>query len=174
MALQSKTITGSTSDSSRWTFKTVVTENSINEDNETHSVTIENFIGRPSTQSSSYFMGNYTSKYTCGNQSYSEDKYLSSGTISAGGWVSIGSHTFTIPHTTDPMTINVGGSMSSTSFNPSSASASGSITLAEMLSKIRIGVGGVWKKATAYLGVNGVWKKCKVYIGKNNEWKKGR
>lgn len=175
MALQTKTISGSTSDSAKWTFKLEVTENSINEDSEESSVKVEVFIGRPSTQTSSYFMGNYDLKYNVGGQEHTdEDLYKSSGTIAAGGWCSMGSHTFDIPHTEEPMTIDINVSMSDTSFNPSSASASGNITLTEILSRVRIGVGGVWKKATAYLGVNGVWKKCKVYIGKNNEWKKGR
>ena len=175
MALQSKTIIGSTSDSAKWTFKAVVTENSINEDNETSSVKVEVFLGRPSTQTSSYFAGNYDLKYNVGGKEHiDEDLSKSSGTISAGGWCSIGSHTFDIPHIEEPMEIDINVSMSGASFNPSSASASGKITLTEILGGLRIGIGEVWKKATAYLGVNGVWKKCKVYIGKNNEWKKGR
>lgn len=60
------------------------------------------------------------------------------------------------------------------SYTCGSASSSGSMTLTKIIGFLRIGVGGVFKKATVYLGVNGVWKKCKAYIGKNNEWKKGR
>lgn len=173
MGLQSKEILGTTSSSDRWTFKIIVTENSVDEESGTSNVTIENFLGRPSFQSSSYFAGNLTVNYSAGGQNYSEDKYLSSGTIPAGGWFSIGSHSFTIKHTTEPITINVGGSMSTSSFNPNSASASGTITLTEILGIFRLGVNGVWKKTTTYLGVNGIWKKCKVHIGSNGTWKKG-
>lgn len=55
-----------------------------------------------------------------------------------------------------------------------SATASGSADLPVIeTSTLRLGVNGVWKKATPYLGVNGVWKKCKAYLGVNNSWKKG-
>ena len=171
MALQRKEFIGSTS-SSLWTYKIVVTENSIDEDNENSSVTIENFLGRAS--SSSYFAGTLTVNYSVGGQSYSEEKYINSGTISSGGYCSLGSRTFTIPHTDEPMNISVGGSMSTSNFNPNSASASGEITLTEIVKgKIRIGVGNEYKKAIPYLGVNGEWKKCKAYIGKDGVWKKG-
>ena len=42
MALQTKTITGSTS--SNWIFETVITENSTSIENNTSSVTVEHFL----------------------------------------------------------------------------------------------------------------------------------
>ena len=171
MALQTKEFIGSTS-SSLWTYKIVVTENSVDEDNETSSITVENFIGRGS--SSSYFMGTLYVTYSAGGQTYTEEKYISSGTIGAGSYFSLGSLTFSIPHTEDRTTISVSGSMSTSQFNPSSGSASGEITLTEIeKGRLRIGVNNEYKKAIPYLGVNGVWKKCKAYIGVNNTWKKG-
>lgn len=128
---KTSTITGSTN-SSVWTFKTVAVENSINKTNKTSNITVTNYIGRKSSSGSSYFMGTYTTKYNCGGKTYSETLYKNSGTIAAGGWYKLGSHTFTITHTEEPMTINVGGSMSTSAFNPSSASASGTITLTEI------------------------------------------
>jgi hypothetical protein len=125
------TITGSTS-SSNWTFKTVATEEKVDTVNKTSTVTITNYLGRPSSNSSSYFMGNLTVNYRCGDQTFNENVYKNSGTISAGGWFKLGSRTFTITHTTEPMKINVGGSMSTSQFNPNSASANGSITLTEI------------------------------------------
>ena len=123
---KTSTIDGSTN-SSVWDFKTVVIENSIDKTNGTSTVTVENYLGRIS--SSSYFMGTYTTTYNCGDKTYSETLYKNSGTISAGSWFKLGSHTFTIAHTTEPMTVNVSGSMNTSAFNPSNASASGSITL---------------------------------------------
>lgn len=122
------TITGSTS-SSNWTFKTVATEESVDKENKTSTVTITNYIGRPTSSNSSYFMGTLTINYKCGDQSESETVYKNSGTVSSGGWYKLGSRTFTIAHTEEPMKINVGGSMSTSDFSPSSASANGSITL---------------------------------------------
>lgn len=77
----------------------------------------------------------------------------------------------------DTDTLTIGFSVTDTTgakYTCGSASASGSMTLTKIIGFLRIGAGGVFKKATVYLGVNGIWKKCKVYIGKNNEWKKGK
>lgn len=125
------TLSGSTS-SSVWAFKTVATEVSIDRINKTSTILVENYLGRPSSSSSSYFMGNLTINYTCNGKTESETVYKNSGTIAAGGWCKLGSRTFTITHTTEPMTISVGGSMSTSAFSPSSASANGSITLTEI------------------------------------------
>jgi len=170
MALQTIEIIGETSSSDKWTFKTIVTENSVNEENETSSITIENFLGRTTWQSSSYFEGNLSVSYRAGEESYDEYKYLNSGTIAPGSWYSIGSHTFDIPNNGE--TIEVGGSMSTSYFNPNSASSSGEITLSEILGKVRLMISGEWKKTKVYIGVNGEWKKAKPYIGVNGEWKK--
>lgn len=124
-------INGSTN-SNYWTFKTVAVEESINKNNNTSTIKVTNYLGRNSSAGSSYFKGTYTTNYICGNETHKETMYRSSGTISAGGWYELGSHTFTISHTEEPMNINVGGSMSTSDFNPSSASASGNITLTKI------------------------------------------
>ena len=126
---KSTTLDGSTT-SSVWSFKTVATETKIDKINKTSTITVTNYIGRKS--SSSYFMGTYTTEYSCGGKTYSETLYKNSGTIAAGGWCELGSHTFTIAHTTEPMTVTVIGKMSTTAFTPSNASASGTITLTEI------------------------------------------
>jgi hypothetical protein len=153
--------------SSYWTFKIIVTEGT-NENND-NTITIESFLGRTSTAGASYFMGSYKLTFNCDEQTNSQELYKNSGNIPAGGWYSLGSHTFVV----DKENINVSGSMSTTSFNPSSASASGSVTLID-IGKLNIGVSGVWKKANVYIGKNGVWKKCKPYFGVSGVWKKGK
>lgn len=174
MALKTKEITGSTNNS-LWNFKIKVTENSNNEDNETSSVTVELILGKNSGTGNAYFDGTATLKFGAGGQTYQQSKTFSTTNISDGGFVSMGSHTFTIQHTQEPMTINVSGSFTTYEFTPTSASASGSMELTEIeLGLLRIGVNDEYKKAKAYLGVNGVWKKCKAYLGVNGTWKKGK
>ena len=160
MALQTKTINGSTS-SGNWTYKIEVTENSIDEDNMTSSVTMTLYLGRAPGTSTTYFGGTLTNNYNCGGQTYSESHYQYENNISAGQFRQIGTHTFTVSNTGSPTTISISASMSTGDFTPSSASASGSMDLTEIIQGIfRLGVNGSWKKATPYLRVNGSWKKC--------------
>lgn len=156
-------IIGSTG-SQYWTFKIVATEdgNGI--------LTLEAFLGRGSTAGSSYFQGNYTLNYNCGGQTYSETAYRNSGTISAGGWYSLGTHTF---NETDSDNVEVNISFNSSEFSPYNASASGTITLVN-LGVIRIGNNDEWKKAKVYIGIDGEWKKAKPYFGVDGVWKKGK
>ena len=123
------TINGSTGNSN-WAFKTVVTETAIDVVNKTSTVKVENFLGR--TNSTSYFMGTYTNSFEVAGQKFSETIYKSSGNISAGKYVSLGSHTFTIKQDTTPLTINVKGSYSTSAFTPGSGSASGQVTLSKL------------------------------------------
>lgn len=131
MALQFKSITGSTNHS-YWTFAIDVTENSTNINNNTSSVTVEAFIGRTGT--SSYMTGasiNCTINVTgCSPQTISGT--YSTGNIGAGGWYSLGSKTFTVPHNSDgSKTVTISSSFTN-DVSPSSGSASGSMTLTKI------------------------------------------
>lgn len=134
MALQTKTFPGSTSDSSRWTWKIEVIEESANVTTKKSKVTIKEYIGRPANQSDSYFQGSANLKFVAGNKTHAETyKATSRVNVSAGGWVLIGSHTFDeVDNTgtdTNPTKITVSGSMSTSDFNPNTASATGTMTL---------------------------------------------
>ena len=129
MALQTKTIIGSTSNSN-WTFKLDVTENSTSIANNTSSVTVTACIGRAS--SASYMYGASISCSVgvtgCSNQTIS---YSNSGTvnIAGGGWLNIGSKTFYPTHNSDGnKTVTISANFSN-NVSPSSGSASGSIAL---------------------------------------------
>lgn len=128
MALQTKTITGSTNNSN-WTWKMEVIENSTNISSNTSSITINSYLGRAS--SSSYFGGTATVSINCNGDARSSSKIFPYPTnVSGGGWVLAQSETFTVQHNEDgSKTINVSSSMSTSDFTPSSSSASGSITL---------------------------------------------
>lgn len=126
MALQTKTITGSTS--SNWIFETIVTENSTSIENNTSSVTVEHFLSHH--YAGSYLAGSCTVKWNCNGQEESETKTINSGSLSSYQKFSLGSRTFTVSHNNDGKKIvSVGGSMSTTQFNPNSASSSGSMEL---------------------------------------------
>lgn len=126
MALQTKTITGSTS--SNWIFETVVTENSTSIENNTSSVTVEHFLSHH--WAGSYLAGTCTVNWNCNGQEESETKTINSGSLSSYQKFSLGSRTFTVRHNSDGKKIvSVGGSMSTTQFNPNSASSSGSMEL---------------------------------------------
>lgn len=173
MALQTKTIYGSTS-SANWTYKIEVIENSIDEDNLTSNITMRLYLGRAPGTSTTFFGGDLTNSYNCGGETFSETSYHYESNIVAGEYRLIGSHTFNVSNTGSPTTINISASMSTSQFTPSSASASGTMTLTEIIQGIfRLRVSGAWKKATPYLRVNGAWKKCKAYLRDSGSWKKG-
>ena len=126
MALQTKTITGSTS--SNWIFETIVTENSTSIENNTSSVTVEHFLSHH--WAGSYLAGSCTVNWNCNGQEESETKTINSGSLSSYQKFSLGSRTFTVRHNSDGKKIvSVGGSMSTTQFNPNSASSSDSMEL---------------------------------------------
>ena len=131
MALQSKTITGSTGNSN-WSWKMDIIENSTNTSSNTSSVTVNSYLGRPN--SASYFGGNGTVSINCNGEVRSSAKTFSYPTnVSAGGWVLMQSESFTVTHNADgSKTIDVSSSLSNANFSPTSASASGSITLTKI------------------------------------------
>lgn len=123
-----KTINGSTNNQ-YWTYKLVVTETATDSVNRTSTIKVEHFLGRKSGSGSSYFQGNLTFKTTIGGTTQTTNKYLNSGTIAAGGWKSLGSHTFTVPNTGTPTTISVSGTQTSSEFSPSKSTAEGTMDL---------------------------------------------
>ena len=127
--MNTKTIIGTTSSPNLWTYKIVITETATDTTNRTSTVKVEHFLGRKSGAGSSYFEGTYTIKSVVAGETKTSNKSMNSGTISAGGWKSIGSHTFTVSNTDNPTTINISGQQTSSVFNPSSSSASGTMDL---------------------------------------------
>lgn len=128
----SVTINGSTA-SSYWTFKLVATEGTPNESNNTSPLTVQVYIGRSANVGGSYMWGasiscpvNVTG---CATQTIT---YKNSGqvNIAAGGWLLIGSTTFSaVPHNADgSKTVTVSASFTN-NVSPASGNASGSVTL---------------------------------------------
>lgn len=175
MALQIKEKIGETNNE-RWTFKQVATENSIAEDSNDSSVTVELFLGRADSQS--YVGGSYSCYVTVGDKTKSFSGTIPYPTyINGSAWYSLGSITFDwVEHNDDgTKTVTIKSSLSSTAFTPSSASAEDEMTLTPIdIGTIRIVVNNEIKRATPYYGVNYEWKKCKAYVGDNYEWKKGK
>lgn len=131
MALQTKTIIGSTNNSN-WTWKMELIENSTDTSANTSSLTVNSYLGRAS--SASYFGGNASVNITCNGVSRSTSKTFTYPTnVSGGGWVLVQSETFTVTHNSDgSKNVDVSSSMSTGDFTPSYASASGSITLTKI------------------------------------------
>lgn len=160
MALQTKTFPGSTSDSSRWTWKIEVIEESANVTTKKSKVTIKEYIGRPANQSDSYFQGSANLKFVAGNKTHAETyKATSRVNVSAGGWVLIGSHTFDeVDNTgtdTNPTKITVSGSMSTSDFNPNTASATGTLSLTVLHIAPVLNISSVAENNSNLSGVNG-------------------
>lgn len=129
MALQTKTIQGSASNN--WIFETVVTENSISIANNTSNVTVEHFLSHH--WAGSYLAGTCTITWACNGETREETKYINSGSLSSYQKYSLGSETFTVKHNSDgKKTIDVSGTLSTTAFNPNSASSSGSMELTKI------------------------------------------
>ena len=128
MAL-SKTITGTTSSPSLWTYKLVVTETSTDTINRTSTIKVEHFLGRKKGAGSSYFEGSYTIKSIINGSTQTSNKTAGYTTVGNGGWKSIGSHTFTVSNTGNPTNITISGQQTSQIFSPSSSNASGTMDL---------------------------------------------
>lgn len=129
MALQTKTITGSTS-SSNWSWKMEIIENSISIEDNTSSITVKSYLGRP--YSASYFGGDADVNITCnGDSRTTNNKTFSYPTnVAKEGWALIQTETFTVEHNADgKKTISASSKLSNSSFTPSSASASGEMEL---------------------------------------------
>lgn len=130
---QTKTITGSTS-SSTWTWKQVITESWADDYLDTNEsiVKVETYMGRASGSSTASFGGTATTKITCDGvlRSKSQNWVYQSFWISGGGWKLIQTEEFPVEHEDDgTKKITVSSSLSTSDFNPNSASASGEITL---------------------------------------------
>lgn len=158
MALQSKTITGKTS-SSVWTWKIVVIEESADVITKKSQVTIENYLGRPSSAGGSYFQGSSKLKFEADDQEYS--KNYSSGSVvnvGAGKWKKLGSYTFDVDNNGTvgkPTTIDVSGSMSGANFSPSSASANGTLDLTPLHVSPQVTLDSVTETNSILSGVSG-------------------
>ena len=126
------TITGSTN-TSVWTFKLEVVENSTSIANNSSKITVTAYLGRPSSAGASYLYGASiscpVSVTGCTTQTITYNN-ASQVNVAAGGWVSIGSVSFdNVPHNADgTKTVTVSASFTS-NISPASGSASGSVTL---------------------------------------------
>jgi hypothetical protein len=126
------TINGSTN-TSVWSFKLEVVENSTSVANNSSKVTVTAYIGRPSSAGASYLYGASIScpvsvtGVTAKTISYSNSGQVN---VAAGGWVSIGSVVFdSVPHNADgTKTVTVSATFTS-NISPASGSASGSVKL---------------------------------------------
>ena len=98
------TITGSTN-TSVWTFKLEVVENSTSIANNSSKITVTTYLGRPSSAGASYLYGASiscpVSVTGCTTQTITYNN-ASQVNVAAGGWVSIGSVSFdNVPHNAD-------------------------------------------------------------------------
>lgn len=136
---QSKTIIGSTSSSS-WTWKQVINEY-FEEDSSNSNyyitsnksiVVVQSYIGVASGKSTASFGGSATTNIKCesDNRSKNQSWIYQSFWINPGAWKLIQEEEFTIEHSSDgKKTISVSSGLSTTQFNPNSASGSGSVEL---------------------------------------------
>lgn len=176
MALQVIEIDGQTSKPTLWDFRLYCTEDSINEDDVTSSLTVEPRIYRVYTSSSWIGSADISCRIDvtgCEHQDIIGN--FTKDPIPYGDYLSLGSRTFTVPHNDDgTKTITISASFTS-DVSPPDGSASGEMTLTTIeVGTIRIAINGEYKRGTPYVGVNGQWKKAKAYIGVNGEWKKGK
>lgn len=121
------TINGSTN-SSAWTYKLEVTETSTSVQDRTSTVQVKAYLGRANSQS--YLGGGYSVSVTCAGASQTQSGTIAYPTyINGGAWLLLKTFTFTVSNTGNPTTISISSSMSSGDFTPSSASASGTMSL---------------------------------------------
>jgi len=122
------TINGSTS-SSAWTYKLEVSESNVNINNNTSVVTVKAYLGRASSQS--YLGGAWSGSITVSGSTQSMSGTISYPTyINGGSWLQLATKTFTVTHNNDGSKVaSISSSFSSSDFTPSSASASGNVTL---------------------------------------------
>lgn len=149
MALQVKEFIGSTSDSQRWTWKIIATENNYIEGGVVSpnkvTITIDEYIGRPSWQSSSYIDGgSATFGFQAGSNTYSHQKSgIREYDVAANTWRLLDSYTFVVDDTgtvDNPTEITVKGTMSGANFNPNSANANGTMKLTPLHKPPEIGI----------------------------------
>lgn len=128
MAIQTKTIIGSTS-SSQWTWKMEIMENSYSIENNNSSVIVNTYLGRASSQG--YFGGSASLAISCNGEQRDRSKTFPYPTyINGGGWILAQSETFTVPHNDDgSKTISVSSGMWTSDFNPNTSTANGDMQL---------------------------------------------
>ncbi len=125
-----ETINGNTNNS-QWTFKLEATETAYSLANKTSTVKVQVYLGRASSQS--YLGGNYNLSVKCAEQTQNQNGNIPYPTyINAGAWLLLKTFTFTVSNTQNPTTISISSSMSSSDFTPSSANASGNLTLTKL------------------------------------------
>ena len=125
-----ETINGSTN-SSAWTFKLEATETAYSIPNKNSTVRVQVYLGRANSQS--YLGGNYNLSVKCAGQTQNANGNIPYPTyINGGSWYLLKTFTFTVSNTGNPTTISISSSMSSSDFTPSSASASGNLTLTKL------------------------------------------
>lgn len=150
------TIIKGKTDSTRWTFKLEVTENSIDVVNNMSNITVSVYIGRELSSGNSYMTGadisgsiNVTG---CEAQNFSYATGLGKTVyINAGKWLFLDKKTFNVSHNEDgTKTITVSASFSQSGVSPSSGSASGTVKLTTIAraSNVSINGGTIGKTAT--------------------------
>lgn len=124
------TINGSTNNSN-WTFKLEAVETANSVTNRNSTIKVDVYIGRASTQS--YLGGSYNVSVSCAGQTQSSSGTIAYPTyINGGQWLFLKTFTFTVSNTgtnASPTNVSITSNFSSSAFTPSSASASGSLTL---------------------------------------------
>lgn len=129
------TITGSTN-TSVWSFKLEVVENSTSVANNSSKVTVSAYIGRPSTAGSSYLYGASIScpvSVTGAGTKTITYNNANQVDVAAGGWLNIGSVVFdSVPHDANgSRTVTVTASFTS-NISPASGSATGTFKLTDI------------------------------------------
>lgn len=123
------TINGSTN-SNNWTFKLEAYEiGNYDITNNTSTVQVDMYLGRANSRS--YLGGNWSGSITVeGSTQYLNGKIPYPTYINAGEWLYLGTRSYTVTHNTDGTKVaSISASMSSSEFTPSSAWASGNLTL---------------------------------------------
>lgn len=131
---QTKTIDGTTSSSSYWTWKQVISEYFDDDYLETNKsiVVVQTYMGVASGKTTGSFGGTATTNITCAGDSRSRSQtwIYQSFYINPGSWKLIQEESFTIAHGNDgKKSISVSSSLSTSDFSPNSASASGTMEL---------------------------------------------
>lgn len=123
------TINGSTNNQN-WTFKLEAYEiGNYSIENNTSTVRVDMYLGRASTQS--YLGGDWSGSITVDGQT----QYLSGNIpyptyVNGGEWLYLGTKDYTVTHNTDGSKVaGISATFSSNDFTPSSAWASGDLTL---------------------------------------------
>ena len=129
------TIIGSTN-TSIWSFKLEVVENSASIDNNSSKVTVTAYIGRPSSAGASYLYGaSITCPVSITGASNKTITYNNANRVdvAAGGWLNIGSVVFdSVPHNADgTKTVTVSATFTN-NISPASGSASGAVKLSDI------------------------------------------